>query len=215
MNPNPFAKRILCYGDSNTWGHIPVTKERYSADVRWTGLLQQKLGSAFEVIEEGLGSRTTKWEYAEKEGRNGKTYLSPCLESHNPLDLVILFLGTNDLKEVFNQTPPQIAASVRELIKIIKQKATNASKQPPAILLVSPAIVDESVAGTELRYKGAQQKSVDLGKEYEMIAAGEGCAFIDLAQHVAPSKLDGLHFEAAEHAVIAEVFENEVRKILE
>lgn len=214
MNTNPNAIRILCYGDSNTWGHIPITKERYSADVRWTGLLQSKLGGDYEIIEEGLGSRTTRWEYSEKEGRNGKMYLLPCLESHNPIDVIILFLGTNDLKEVYQQTAQQIATSIRELIQIIKKKSLTKQKVVPMILLISPAIVDETVPGTEERYKGAQQRSEGLGIEYAKVAKEEGCKFVDLAAIVRPSKQDGIHFEPEAHLLIADTFEKSLREML-
>src|SRR6266581_6911945 len=109
MNANPQAKRILCYGDSNVWGQIPSTFERYDSNIRWTGLLQQLLEYDYELIEEGLGGRTTIFDDANKESCNGKKYLLPCLQSHNPLDIIILLLGTNDLKEKFNQTPEQVA----------------------------------------------------------------------------------------------------------
>lgn len=92
MNTNPNAIRILCYGDSNTRGSRPDSGERYRADVRWTGVLQNMLGVDFEVIEEGLGGRTTDVDDQKREGKNGKTYLVPALWSHNPLDFVILAL---------------------------------------------------------------------------------------------------------------------------
>ena len=97
---------ILCYGDSNTWGYNPSTKERYDRYERWTGILQFTLGDEYHVIEEGLNGRTTVWdEPIEGEYKNGKTYLVSCLESHKPLDLVIIMLGTNDLKKRFSVTP--------------------------------------------------------------------------------------------------------------
>ena len=97
MNTNPKAKRILCFGDSNTWGYIPGTKHnRYPADIRWTGVLQQLLGSEFEIIEEALNSRgITKGDSRPgKEGRVGMEYILPCLDSHDPLYYVIVMLGS-------------------------------------------------------------------------------------------------------------------------
>lgn len=92
-------KKILCYGDSNTWGLVAGSinwetyyMERYSFPIRWTGRLQQLLGKSYRVIEEGLNGRTTNADHNELPGRNGKTYLEPCLASHRPLDLVVLFL---------------------------------------------------------------------------------------------------------------------------
>ena len=88
-------KTILCYGDSNTWGLNPETLTRYAPDVRWPGILKQELGSDYAIIEEGLSGRTTVWDDPLEGYKNGKTYLSPCLNSHKPLDLVIIMLGTN------------------------------------------------------------------------------------------------------------------------
>src|SRR6478672_7408743 len=112
MTTNPDAKRILCFGDSNTWGRIPHVPGRYPVNVRWTGRLQKLLGDNFEIIEEGLGSRTTDLNYAKKPGRNGRAYLTPCLDSHNPLDVVVIMLGTNDAKIEFNRNAQDIALAV-------------------------------------------------------------------------------------------------------
>lgn len=98
-------KSILCYGDSNTYGLMPDSPDRYPRDVRWTGILQKKLGEDYYVIEEGLSGRTTLWDDPIEEHKNGKKYLLPCLDSHKPVDLVILMLGTNDLKTRFSLTP--------------------------------------------------------------------------------------------------------------
>ena len=97
MNTGPNAIKVLCYGDSNTWGRDPHGKGiRYPVNVRWTGLLQSKLGHDYDIIEEGLGGRTTVIDDPKREGRNGKTYLRPCLETHSPIDVITLMLGTND-----------------------------------------------------------------------------------------------------------------------
>ncbi len=94
-------KTILCYGDSNTWGYIPATAGRYPPDVRWPGVMRKLLGEKYNVIEEGLNGRTTVWEDPYKPGRNGLELLIPILDSHNPIDLVVVMLGTNDLKHFY------------------------------------------------------------------------------------------------------------------
>src|SRR6185436_143967 len=96
-------KTILCFGDSNTWGFIPesITEpfwRRHAPDVRWPGVLARELGSGYSVIEEGLGGRTTVHDDPVMGNRNGSLHLPPCLESHKPLDLVVLMMGTNYLK---------------------------------------------------------------------------------------------------------------------
>ena len=99
--------RILCYGDSNTWGYISGTDhQRYGENERWTRILAQMLGDKFEIIEEGLNSRTliSNDTRPGKEGKNGYEYLIPCLDTHDPIDLVVIMLGTNELKKTYNKT---------------------------------------------------------------------------------------------------------------
>ena len=91
-------KNILCFGDSNTWGYEPLVARRYPADVRWPGVLQNSLGSDYRVIEEGLNGRTTFINEDERPLRSGSDVLPIILESHRPLNLVVVMLGTNDLK---------------------------------------------------------------------------------------------------------------------
>jgi lysophospholipase L1-like esterase len=112
---------ILCYGDSNTWGYTPGTGKRYERHERWTGVLQQSLGNSAIVIEEGLNGRTTVLDDPTKPFRNGKDYLIPCLDSHAPLDLVILMLGTNDLKHRFGMSALDIGRNVATLLDMIRQ----------------------------------------------------------------------------------------------
>ncbi len=213
MNTNTQCKKVLCYGDSNTWGYIPVTKQRYPLMVRWTSLLQQKLGHNYWIIEEGLNSRTTDLDDKDKIGKNGLTYLIPCLETHNPIDLVILFLGTNDLKERYDRKPHQISQAIDELVKVIKKRAINKENNSPRILLVSPPLVDESVLGVQEKYKGAQKKSEQLGALYKKIADKRNTLFIDLAEYVDPSKKDGYHFEPEAHAKVAELFYQQIETL--
>src|SRR5688572_5469747 len=112
---------VLCFGDSNTWGFVPGTGARYGLEVRWPGVLREQLGPDYWVIEEGLNGRTTVWDDPAVSGRNGQIYLPPCLQTHRPLDAVILFLGLNDLKIKFGATPENIAAGAGTLLRIIRQ----------------------------------------------------------------------------------------------
>ena len=93
-----FMKRILCYGDSNTWGYIAGSGKRYPHDVRWTGVVQRELGEGYQVLEEGLVGRTTVFDNPFAPWRNGIDYLMPCLITHKPIDLIIVMLGSNDLR---------------------------------------------------------------------------------------------------------------------
>ena len=100
---------IVCYGDSNTHGAHPVTGGRWPRDVRWPGVLAADVADLADVVEEGLSGRTTLWDDPFMDGRNGQPYLLPCLRSHAPVDLVVLMLGTNDLKTIFGRQAHEIA----------------------------------------------------------------------------------------------------------
>ena len=103
-------KHILCYGDSNTHGYIPGGG-RYDDDTRYTGILAKLLGSDYRIIEEGLNSRTSSFDDPFEPYKNGMDCLVPCLDSHKPLDLTILMLGSNDMKIYFSPSVEKIAGS--------------------------------------------------------------------------------------------------------
>lgn len=205
MNINNVSKRILCFGDSNTWGYIPATGKRYSVGVRWTSLLQEKLGNDYEIIEEGLNSRTTDIDDPKHKGKNGLTYLRPCLETHDPIDLIILMLGTNDMKERFSREPHRIAEGIENLIKEIKEFAVEEETKEPEVIVVSPPLVDETVEGVKEKYLGAGEKSTKLGQLYEEVAKKYNYKFIDISKVVSPSKKDGYHLEPDAHENISKI----------
>ena len=109
-------KRILCFGDSNTWGYIAVKGERYDEDTRWTGRLSKMLGDGCTVIEEGLNGRTTVWEDFVENHMSGLEYLWPCMETHKPFDLIVIMLGTNDTKCYFGAQARSIADGAGRLL---------------------------------------------------------------------------------------------------
>lgn len=216
MNPNPRAKRILCYGDSNTWGRSGNSVDRYPSNIRWTGLLQEKLGETHEIIEEGLRSRTTDFEDDDPDfpGRNGLAYLRPCIESHNPLDLVILWLGTNDLKSRFKRSPREIGDSIRKLISVIQENAYDRQSMPSKILLISPPLVLEVSLGSGNQFDGAGPKSRDVGNVLKRIASDANCEFLDLAPIVQPGDFDGVHLEPESHKTVADRMFEFIKEIL-
>jgi lysophospholipase L1-like esterase len=150
--------RILCFGDSYTQGVVPGGEvgfeERFGVNVRWPGQLHQKLGPGFEILEEGLMGRVTDFDDPNRIGKNGLAYLHPCLESHKPLDIVILMLGTNDCKERYHRQPEDITAGVHNLLSKISSLVPQAK-----ILLMSPPLIDETAPGIKVRYLGAEIKS--------------------------------------------------------
>lgn len=218
MNTRSDAKTVLCYGDSNTWGQKPDKTGRYEADIRWTGVLQGTLGDDYYIIEEGLSSRTTDLEYEKKPGRNGRTYLSPCIESHNPLDMVIIMLGTNDFKTVYNRTASEVAAALGKLGGDVKRLAYDKNKLVPKIILVSPILIDSNAPRFAEFYTGyyderSMQESKKLAAEVEHIAKDTGCAFVDAATVAKPGE-DGIHFSPDSGKLLAELLAQSIKRSL-
>jgi lysophospholipase L1-like esterase len=207
-------RTILCYGDSNTWGYNPVTQDRFSSGERWTGVLARELSNEYRVIEEGLSGRTTVWDDpVEGLHLNGKTYLLPCLESHKPLDLVILMLGTNDLKKRFSVSAADIATSAGVLVEIIIKTAAGVDANPPRVLLVAPPPVGRLSEYAEM-FDDAEAKSRKFSQYYRLVAMEYGCEFLDAGEFIHSSDLDGVHFEVDQHERLGLVLARAVREIL-
>ncbi|RJO60528.1 hypothetical protein C4544_04975 [candidate division WS5 bacterium] len=209
MNTNPDAKRILCYGDSNTHGVLPGSIGRYPADVRWTGILQNELGKGFEVIEEGLWGRTTNLDdpFPGFEDKNGKTYLFGCVRTHLPLDYVVLWLGINDLKKIFNRGGQEVASGIEDLILSIREYILESKEKysEPKIIIISPHILQDKVVEVKPHFEGAPEKSKYLAEEFEKVAKKYNCEFIDMAKNVIASEVDGIHLEKEEHAKVGKL----------
>jgi lysophospholipase L1-like esterase len=203
---------ILCYGDSNTRGSIPCTNhERYGRNIRWPGRLQQILGEKYHVTEEGLGGRTTSLDDPMEEGRNGKTFLLPCLRTHRPVNLVILMLGTNDLKKRFQISAEEIAKNVGQLVSMVQSSHTGRGSQNPRILLVAPPPLAKLTDFKE-EFEGGTDKSYGLGGLYRQQADELGCDFLDAGKFIQSSDKDGIHWEAMGHQKFAEAISVKIRQ---
>jgi len=192
------AITVLCYGDSNTWGYEPGTGRRYAPEQRWTGVLSEQLGPDWRVVEEGLNGRTTVWTDPLAEYRNGKHLLLPCLETHKPIDVVVLFLGTNDLKAKFGATSYDIGRGIAVLLSIVRTSGAGPDGSAPKVLLISPPVIGNLTEFAEM-FTGAAQKSRGLSAQYRSVAAEFGCEFLDAGEVVRSSDVDGIHLNAEEH----------------
>jgi len=205
---------ILCYGDSNTWGYIPGTGGRYAPQARWTGVLQKELGPSFHIIEEGLNGRTTVWDDpVEGAHRNGRSYLLPCLQSHMPLDLVVLFLGVNDLKKRFDVPAADIARSVGVLIDLIQKSGAGRAAAGLPLLLIAPPPLGKLTEYAEM-LQGGEEKSRLLPSRYQEVARENGCAFLDAGTVIRASDLDGVHLEEDLHRLLGEAVAARVKALL-
>jgi lysophospholipase L1-like esterase len=210
-------KRILCFGDSNTFGSRP-TGGRFDENIRWPMRMAQLLGSEYTVVEEGFGGRTTVFDDPVEGGyKSGAAYLPPCLMSHNPLDLVILMLGTNDLKMRFNMNARTIAEGNMRLIRLIMQYAMTAEGATPKILLVAPPVVGDWIMHTrfaDVFGAEAPDKSKKFAAEFARYARLMRCEFLDASLYAEPSKEDALHLNQENHLRLAEAMARKVREIL-
>ena len=205
--------QILCYGDSNTWGYIPQTADRYPRAVRWTGVMAERLGNRFDVIEEGQNGRTTVWDDPLEGDKNGLRYLPACLESHKPLDLVILMLGTNDLKARFSLTALDISFGVERLTQVILQSGCGTGSRTPAILLAAPPPVLPQGDLAEM-FLGAREKSMQLAGRFAAVAQRCGCAFLDVSQVISVDPADGIHYSPQAHNQLGNAMADCVHSIL-
>jgi lysophospholipase L1-like esterase len=196
-------KTILCYGDSNTWGYCADNAERFGRDVRWTGVLSALLGSEYAVIEEGLNGRTTVFDDPIEIAKNGETYLTPCLDSHAPIDLVIIMLGTNDLKIRFSVCAMDIAGGMEKLIRIIKASESGVDHMSPKILLMCPAPLGKLTDFADMLV-GGEEKSRGLAAYYKDIAKRYNCAYLDIGSVTKVTDVDGVHYDEAAHKAIGE-----------
>ncbi|CAM2997390.1 SGNH/GDSL hydrolase family protein [Vibrio rarus] len=194
-------KQILCFGDSNTWGYSPDLPRRYNENERWTMLLQSHLAGRYRIIEEGQNSRTTVLEDPYEPGKKGLDYLLPCLESHHP-DLVIIMLGTNDLKTRFHVCASDISKGAARLVQVVQNFQHSYMAKAPEVLLISPAHVYESDPNKE-GFAGAEAKSKQFGHFYQLRAKELGCHFLDAAQLITPCEKEGVHWQADQHAILA------------
>ncbi len=213
-------KTILCFGDSNTWGFVPESitapfPERHPYAVRWTGILARELGSAFRVVEEGQNGRTTVHDDPFAAVRNGKAVLPAILESHKPLDLVVLMLGTNDLKNVFGVSPGEIATGVKVLAQMILNSDAGIMNRPPKLLLLCPPAIGDQLHLPDIaaKFPNAQKDSRKLPKHYESLATSLGCGYLNTQTLIEPGS-DGIHLDAAAHARLGNAVADVVKAIL-
>ena len=206
-------KTVLCYGDSNTWGADPARVPRFGWEDRWPGVLQRELGEGYRVIEEGLPGRNTRWDDPIERQRNGLTQLRPVIESHVPLDIVIVMLGTNDLKRRYNLTASDIAQSAGDLAKTAQQLATNTAGASARVLLVAPPPIAE-LSDYDLLFEGALEKSLKFSRYFALAAKWYEVDFLDAGAVIQSSPVDGIHFEVEEHHKLGEAIAVKVREII-
>ncbi|WP_328393709.1 GDSL-type esterase/lipase family protein [Nocardia sp. NBC_00416] len=215
MIVDPTAFTILCFGDSNTFGQPAEERGRWPVDVRWTGRLQQILGTEYAILEEGLGGRTTDLNDPDREDRNGRTYFQPCLRSHSPLDMVVIMLGNNDLKTKFGREVGAVATALEGYIDDIERTAWTRTGGAPATLLVSPIHLDAdqpAFAEQSSEYDaGSARKSRELAAAIGRVAYKRRAMYVDAAT-VACAGGDGAHLSRGSHEPLARLIAKEIAR---
>lgn len=196
-------KRILCYGDSNTWGTIPDGSCRHcDLNDAYPTILQRLLSKEeFTVICEGMPSRTTNQDDIKfpKGNRNGLLFYPQCVVSHDPLDYIVLFLGSNDLKAKFNRNTEDIVKTLEnDYIKFTKEQLASELTKTPKFIVICPSIVEE---GKFEGFEGAYEKSAKFDSEYSQMAQNNDCLYVSNEGFVCGD--DGIHLVKETHELIA------------
>ncbi|MCR4688795.1 MAG: acylhydrolase [Saccharofermentans sp.] len=213
-------RRIVCFGDSNTWGYNPNTGERFAEDVRWPCVLGSLLGDGYQILEEGQNGRTIAnadpWEWGCKSGID---YVLPMVESHSPFDLLIVMLGSNDLKAKFSLPAPDIAGSLQNMLMKTKGFMQYQLRSNAKILIVSPPHLGEGLETSPFEpffdCSKAINNSKKLAKWYSLVASQFGCEFIDAATVCKAGNVDSLHLLEDGHRALAEALADKVKLIFQ
>ena len=211
-------KNILCFGDSNTHGYNSKTGGRFDVNERWTKVLQKNLGDDYYIIEEGLSGRTTSFEDPVFEGLCGLNVIYPCMMSHEPLDLVIIMLGTNDTKDRFNANSFIIGKGLERLAQ--KTIDTHAAwRGAPNVLLIAPPPIHPDYAKTAVAGEMGDkcvERSRGLAKEFKDVADRLHCHFLDAGSipGIEMYPYDWMHLSLESHKLLADELTKVMKEIL-
>ena len=209
------SRTLLLFGDSNTHGTIPMSDltdtRRYGREERWAGRLVLLLPE-WEVIAEGLPGRTTVHDDPiEGAHRNGRRVLPALLESHRPVEVVLIMLGTNDLKERFGVNAGDIAAGLEQLVNLVRTSRAGPEAAAPGIVLVVPPPITETGCLAEM-FSGGAAKSRQLRQRIAEMAGRNNVPCVDAGYLVTVSPTDGIHYDAGANAVLAAAFAQAIRQ---
>jgi len=209
-------KTILCFGDSITRGAIPVTNERYSREIRYPGRLQKLLGDDYLIVEEGLNGRTCLKERINEPKRNAKYYIEPCLGAHQPIDMIIIMLGTNDSLTQFNVDCKTIGEGMDELICIIESYTKAHQGFIPKIVLCCPPYIGENWKNSPSHEDliGSREKTIELVDIYKNIADKHNIIYFNTNLYAKTSFEDSVHFDIEGHRIFSDMMAEIIKKEL-
>lgn len=210
-------KTVLCFGDSLTWGVDAENQTRHAYEDRWPSVLQKALGHGVRMIPEGLNGRTTVYDdYTADCDRNGARVLPTLLETHAPLVLVVILLGTNDLKPVFANNAVIVGHGIKRLVQIIRHHPWPMDMEAtPDVLIVSPPPLcetDDPLLGP--MFAGRIGEAQNLASVYRDLADELGCGFFDAGSVARTTPVDGVHMDAENTRAVGRGLEPIVRMML-
>ena len=212
---------VVCFGDSNTWGYSvaraadPVP--RLPAEDRWVSVTARALGPGHVVIAEGLPGRTTVFdEPIEGEHLNGHRLLRACLETHKPVDVVVVVLGTNDLKSLYSASAWDIARDAGKLLDVVAISGCGPDGSAPQALLVAPPPTRVTGLGAPFEdvLERADAKSRRFDAEFSAVAEDRGVAYLNAGDVIESSPIDGVHWSPQAHRAIGQAIAASVKGLV-
>jgi len=202
------VQHIFIYADSLTWGIVPMTRKRFPFDQRWPGVFEKKLNSlgiAARVTEDCLNGRRTVWDDPFRPGRNGIQGLGQRMEAQSPLALVILMLGTNDFQFCHPHNNAWAAAEgVAALVNEIRRAPIEPGMPVPPVLIVAPPPIGDPQGPIAAKFLGAEGRSVGVADAFRQVAETMGCSFFDAGSVTPSSRVDGIHLDEDQHAILGD-----------
>jgi len=199
-------KRIICFGDSNTWGYDPASGNRF--ENRWPVVLQNIIGDEYQIIEEGQNGRTIAledpWEWGTKRALD---YVLPMIETHKPSYMLIIMLGTNDLKKKFHLPAADIAGSLQTMLEKIKAHSEYYLNTPDLrILIIAPPPLGGQIGNTGFAPffdQSSVEESHKLAEWMKLVADQFDCEFLNAGDVTKTSDIDCLHMTGDGHEKLA------------
>ena len=210
-------KRVLCFGDSLTWGYDPNNRVRLLEDSRWPMVMQSVLGDDYVVIEEGQNGRTIATDDPTEGEKNGLKYIGPCLESQSPRDVVIIMLGSNDCKRKFAYSSMDIAGEMQIMIEKIKAYNHFRCGDSFKIILMSPPFIADSIKESWLGDSFGYENSVKVSKElpdwYGQLAKMYDLSHFEASKYVVASDADGCHLDGENQRILGTELAKFIKKM--
>jgi lysophospholipase L1-like esterase len=210
-------RNILVYGDSLSWGIVPLTRQRFPFAQRWPGVMEitlHAMGKEVRVIEDCLNGRRTVWEDPFRPGRNGLAGLQQRIEIHSPLDLVILMLGINDFQSMHALNAWHSSQGIVTLVQAIRSAPVEPGMPLPPVLVVAPPPLQSPRGPIAPKFLGGEKKCAGLAAAYRAVCEELGCHFFDAGSVVTTSKVDGVHLDADQHLTLGKAMAGVVAPLL-